>query len=189
MLAMQYSFTLPSDYDMSIIERRVRDKGSALDHHKPLRFKAYLSARKGDPATGSNENLYAPFYLWHDNDGMADFLSGPGFQGLVNAFGWPSVRTWPGIIALEQVPSVADARFATRETSPLPPFISLEHLRDIERDTVEQAVHQEGATLALTAFEPTTWSLVRFRLWREGIALSRDANLQRYDVLHVSHPT
>ncbi len=27
MIAMQYSFTLPADYDMSIVDRRIRDKG------------------------------------------------------------------------------------------------------------------------------------------------------------------
>jgi len=31
MIAMQYSFVLPADYDMSIIERRVRERGHIFD--------------------------------------------------------------------------------------------------------------------------------------------------------------
>ena len=48
MIAMQYSLTLPADYDMAIIDRRIRDKGALLDGFPRLRFKAYLSARKQD---------------------------------------------------------------------------------------------------------------------------------------------
>lgn len=188
MLAMQYSFILPADYDMSIIDRRVREKGAVLDHHKPLRFKAYLSARKGDTKTGSHENLYAPFYLWHDNNGMSDFLAGPGFQGLVGAFGWPSVRIWPGVITLKQAMSLENASFASRETLSIQAFSNLEQLHELEHDLAEQAVHQDGAKLALTAFEPTSWSLVRFRLWPDRETLPVLENAQWYNVLHVSHP-
>lgn len=59
MMAMQYSFTLPADYDMEIIDRRIRDKGPAMDGFLHLGFKAFLSARRGE--SGSRENLYAPF--------------------------------------------------------------------------------------------------------------------------------
>lgn len=53
MIAMQYSFTLPADYDMSIIDRRIRDKGPLLDGFPNLGFKAYLSARKGSSAAAT----------------------------------------------------------------------------------------------------------------------------------------
>ena len=62
MIAMQYRFTLPADYDMSIIERRIRDKGPLLDRFPGLGFKAYLYAVADDTATGGRENLYAPFW-------------------------------------------------------------------------------------------------------------------------------
>ena len=48
MIAMQYGFTLPADYDMTIIDRRMRDKGPLLDGFPDLRFKAYLAARRRD---------------------------------------------------------------------------------------------------------------------------------------------
>jgi hypothetical protein len=89
MIAMQYSFTLPADYDMSIIDRRIRENDHKLDGFPDLRFKAYLSDRRSE--LGSRENLYAPFYLWERPQGMDAFLSGPGFKAVSNAFGWPRV--------------------------------------------------------------------------------------------------
>jgi hypothetical protein len=57
-LAMLYSFALPADYDMAIVERRIAEKGSALDGLPGLSAKAYLSARRDG---ARRENLYAPF--------------------------------------------------------------------------------------------------------------------------------
>jgi len=188
MITMQYSFVLPADYDMSIVERRIQDKGHMLDDHQPMIFKAYLVARKGDATTQSHENLYAPFYLWHDNEGMNDFLCGAGFLGLVNSFGWPAVHTWPSVIASDQTSDIACAAFATREIRQVAPFTPLEALRIDESQLSNVAVQQEGALLALSAFEPTTWTLVRFRLWRESHQLAMLTDAQAYNVLHVSNP-
>ena len=58
MLAMQYTFTLPADYDMDIIRQRVTTKGPAVDGFPGLGFKAFLYTRRGDHGP---ENLYAPF--------------------------------------------------------------------------------------------------------------------------------
>ena len=50
MIAMQYNFTLPADYDMGIVERRITEKGPLLDDFPKLKFKAYLSAARDDEA-------------------------------------------------------------------------------------------------------------------------------------------
>lgn len=189
MIAMQYSFVLPADYDMSIIERRVQEKGHMLDDHQPLIFKAYLAAKKDDVITRGHENLYAPFYLWRDNAGMSDFVCGAGFLGVVNSFGWPAVRTWPSVIAANQTNDITHAAFATREIQQVMPFTSLASLRTDESELSDAAVQKEGALLALSAFEPTTWTLVRFRLWRTSQQLSALAHTQVYNVLHVSNPS
>lgn len=188
MIAMQYSFTLPADYDMSIVDRRVKEKGHALDNHQPLVFKAYLIARKDDPATRSRENAYAPFYLWHDCDDLSDFIGCAGFDGLVNSFGWPSVRTWPALICTEQGGALSLARFASREVVSIAPFSDLGALRRVECELARAAVQEAHAVLALSAFEPTTWTLVRFRMWRDAKSLPDAAHVQAYDVQHVSNP-
>jgi len=188
MIAMQYSFTLPADYDMSIIDSRIKEKGHALDNHAPLAFKAYLTARRDDPITQSKENLYAPFYLWRDCEGMRDFISSAGFVGLVNSFGWPSVRSWPAIVCTGQGGELSLARFAQREIVPIAPFSNLESLQRTELQLSSVAVQDGHALLALSAFEPTTWTLVRFRMWRDAESLQKAAGVQLYNVQHVSNP-
>ena len=178
-LAMQYSFALPADYDMAIVERRIAEKGPALDGLPGLRAKAYLSARRSGT---QRENLYAPFYLWDDAAAMSGFLTGRGFAGVSDAFGWPQVRVWivwRAWLARE----VEQARFATREIAPVAPHAPLDALETLENETAGQAVDR-GALAAVAGFEPTNWTRVRFRLWRDpperrdGVAL--------YDVGHVS---
>lgn len=70
MIAAQYEITLPTDYDMGIIRRRVAERGSALDDRAGLGLKAYLVR---DVADGAPVNAYAPFYRWNDPAALAAF--------------------------------------------------------------------------------------------------------------------
>ena len=78
--------------------------------------------------------------------------------------------------------------FATREIRLIAPSSPLETLRIDESKFTGIAVKEGGALLALSAFEPTTWTLVRFRLWGKSQQLSLLTDTQAYDVLHVSNP-
>jgi hypothetical protein len=178
MMAMQYSITLPADYDMSIIERRIAEKGRLLDGYPHLGFKAFLSARKG--IAGSRDNLYAPFYVWEGAAGIADFLCGPGFDVLRNDFGRPSARTWV-VWRAEATSELSAARFATREVSPIEESADLGALRQ-----GEIAAAGLGRSVAsVVGFEPTGWTVVRFRLWRDASDAGAFAG-QAYDVGHVA---
>ncbi|PDT00812.1 DUF4865 domain-containing protein [Rhizobium chutanense] len=181
MIAMQYSFTLPADYDMSIIDRRIRDKGPLLDGFPNLGFKAYLSARKGE--FGSRDNLYAPFYLWRKPEGASDFLCGPGFETLASAFGWPQVRTWI-VWQAEISGDIASARFATRDILQTEAYAPLADIRRAESAQTEAEIATGDALASVCGFEPTTWTRVRFRLWRELPEI--DAETQSYRVGHLS---
>jgi hypothetical protein len=178
-LAMQYSFALPADYDMGNVERRIAEKGPALDGRPGLSAKAYLFARRD---RGAPENLYAPFYVWNDAAAMNGFLTGRGFAGVSEAFGWPQVRIWI-VWRAWLARDVEQARFATREVAPIAPFSPLEALAAQEDEAAVQAM-KDDALAAVAGFEPTRWTRVRFRLWhapperRDGGAL--------YDVGHVS---
>lgn len=186
MLAMQYSFALPADYDMDIIRRRIEDKGPLLDHFPRLRFKAYLYADRRGARLPTRQNLYAPFYLWESTEGMNAFLGSSGFAGAVQAFGWPEVRTW-SVWRGEVSPEAAHAVSATRETERIAPYADLDELCQREAARV-RADLADGALAAVSAFEPTGWSLVRFRLWGElRPELAREGR-QLYQVGHVSLP-
>jgi hypothetical protein len=184
MLAMQYSFTLPADYDMEIIHRRIASKGHLLDGFPGLAFKAYLSAQRNDRALPSEENLYAPFYLWHDNEAMNAFLAGAGFAALTQAFGWPRVRVW-SVRQARTRPALADAVCATRDIVRLPAHTALGE-RLLREDEGADAAFAAGALAVVSAFEPTTWTLLRLCLWPQWRDdLARDGR-QLYRAGHVS---
>lgn len=188
MIAMQYSFVFPADYDMSIIDRRISERGHFTDGLPGLIFKAYLHSRKTESAATTRENRYAPFYLWDSTAGMNDFLTGPGFTGVSQSFGWPSVKTWSVWHALESE-RIEDARFATREVLPIRPYENLDKLRAAEASLAQSCMAERKALAAVGGFDPTTWSLVRFHLWEElppGLALDDDAI---YSVGHISRST
>jgi len=183
MIAMQYSFTLPADYDMGVIDRRIRDKGPMLDHFPHLAFKAYLSARKEGGEFASAENLYAPFYLWNHPEGLSNFLTGPGFQGLTRDFGWPRVKTWV-VWHAELARDLSATRFASREVEAIAPYSDLA----VRRKTATESARASAGSAALAdvvGFDPTSWSFVRFRLWREAPEIS---GAQLYSVGHLSLP-
>jgi len=48
MIAMQYRFPLPADYDMAIIDRRIADKGHLTDGFPGLLFKATSARARRD---------------------------------------------------------------------------------------------------------------------------------------------
>lgn len=165
MMAMQYSFVLPADYDMEIIARRIRDKGHLLNGFPLLRFKAYLFADRNDCDIGTCDNLYAPFYLWDAPAGADQFLTGPGFDVLSRDFGRPSVETWIGWHA-ELGDDLSRARFASREIRPIPAYSDLQALRSDAIKETQVALTDNNAVACLTAFDPTNWKSLRFCLWR-----------------------
>ncbi|NGZ86936.1 DUF4865 family protein [Duganella aceris] len=182
MIAMQYSFVLPADYDMAIVRERIAVKGKLLDALPGLAFKAYLHAERGEAA----ENLYAPFYLWHHAEAMHDFLNGPGFAGVAQAFGWPAVHTWTPWHASVGA-EVRQARHASRSVAAIAPYSDLALLRSREEQWAADALRR-GALAVVVGFEPVTWSIVRLCLWRDAPADPPRPGEQRYRVGHVSAP-
>lgn len=187
MIAMQYSFTLPADYDMTIIDRRIRDKGPLLDGFPRLRFKAWLSARQQSADFASSENLYAPFYLWDDAEGIDSFLSSPGFATLARDFGRPSVKVWQvwhhGVTT-----DIGKPKYATRIIGGIAPYRDLASHRDAAIDHAKAAM-KAGALAVVSAFDPGTWQQVQVCLWRRAADVPVIAETgQVYDVGHVSLP-
>ncbi|MFC3651646.1 DUF4865 family protein [Dyella humi] len=186
MLTMQYRITLPADYDMGIIRRRIAERGHLTDDFPQLAFKAYLYADRNQPYAAGRENRYAPFYLWHDTEGMNAFLGGAGFAGVVASFGRPVVRTW-SVWRAETAPDLSLATHASCETVPIPAHVALSEVRDAENAGV-QADLDRGAFAAISAFDPAGWTAMRFRLWRD-IADTFSESVDLYQVGHVSHPS
>jgi heme-degrading monooxygenase HmoA len=186
MIAMQYGFVLPGDYDMAVVRERIATKGPLLDELPGLVFKAYLHA-------SAPEKTYAPFYLWRDEEAMHGFLNSPAFAGVARAFGWPSVKTWTPWQAT-MADGIREARFATRSSAVIAPYAALAELRLQEEAYAQQALAL-GALAVVIGFEPVTWTIARLLLWRDAVAgeamsdaLHGGADLKRYDVGHLSAP-
>ncbi|MFE9371199.1 DUF4865 family protein [Streptomyces sp. NPDC006711] len=178
MQAMQYEITLPADYDMEIIRKRVATRGHLLDDFPGLGLKAYLIRERAD---GSPVNSYAPFYLWASSEGMNAFLWGPGFQGIVDDFGRPRVRHWAGLAHTEGPASTAAPVSATRLCVPVPEGV--EPGAFVAREAA--ADPGPGAVLSAVAIDVSRWELVRFTLWEQS---DPPAPGDRFQVLRVSEP-
>ena len=83
MLAMQYSFTLPADYDISVIREWIATNGHLIDGFPLLVSKAFLYASRDQGRSYACENFYSPFYLWESTEGMNNFLVSSSFAALV----------------------------------------------------------------------------------------------------------
>lgn len=186
MMAMQYGFNLPADYDISIIERRIKDKGPAFDDVPGLWLKAFLVARRGDAKTGAQENAYAPFYVWADASAMNDFLCGERFDGLVRSFWRPMIDLWAPLFQAAAGP-VTQARLASRRIVEIPADTPMQAVRKEGADAARRAL-DAGALFALSALDPTRWRHVVFCLWHDIVPGATEPAARLYDVLHVSAP-
>jgi hypothetical protein len=186
MIAMQYSIVLPADYDMNIIKQRIAAKGHLLDDFPGLIFKAYLTAGKNIAPAYSQDNLYAPFYLWQDSEAMNRFLGGEMFAGLAQAFGRPVIKTW-SVWEHDITADIAGARFATREMATIAPYASLRETRERESAAL-QASSKNGALGAVSAYEPTGWTSVRLNFWADIKDEPVRNDVQRYEIGHLSLP-
>lgn len=196
MYAKQYEITLPADYDMQIIRRRVAAAAHLLDDRAGLGMKAFLIRER---AAGSPVNQYAPFYLWNDAGAMARFLVGRGgFERIIGSFGRPRVLHWTGLAAFTgparaTTPAAASRRLtplpAAPDRGPAPDDTGLGLAVGIEReiDEVAALAGHAGVHTAALAIDPYHWHLVRFVLWAAAEPGHEDA-AERYEVLHLSAP-
>ncbi|MDQ0797920.1 DUF4865 family protein [Streptomyces sp. B1I3] len=183
MHAMQYEITLPADYDMEIIRRRIATRGHLLDDFPGLGLKAFLIRERGET---SPVDQYAPLYLWSAPEGMNAFLRCPGFQGIVDDFGRPQVQHWSGLSYLEGPSADAVPRTALRHRVRIE-----DSVRPAEAVEAALAEHRgtaasPGAVAAALALDPRLWELLHFTLWEHEPPGPVPGD--RYEVLHLSAP-
>lgn len=175
MLAMQYRFVLPADYDMTIIQRRIADNGKKMDGFPCLLFKAFLYAWQKGADMNGQENSYAPFYLWQDADSMHRFLASEGFKRLTPAFGWPRIDTFP-VLSADISTAISQASWAVCEISPVQPYSDLAlltHHRPLD-----------NALVRVSALDACGWRRLTFTLWRTPQAVTCPA--RAYQVGYIA---
>ncbi|MCL2865477.1 MAG: DUF4865 family protein [Lachnospiraceae bacterium] len=158
MIAMQYNIKLPSDYNMDIIKKRVKDNGFKTDGFKGLEMKSYLIAEKGKHRNIENE--YAPFYLWSQIEGMNKFLLEGPFHNILNSFGWTSVNTWQVIHAT--VKKHKDIQYAIVNKTKIMPRDDFGVLFDRQKKNFELWKDSKWLSSCIISYNPTTWELCTF---------------------------
>ncbi|WP_158613616.1 DUF4865 family protein [Aquitalea sp. FJL05] len=162
MLAMQYRFTLPADYDMAIIRQRIHERGHLLDGFPHLEWKAYLWSQKDGRHPGS-VNAYAPLYLWQDNAGINQFLASPGFRAVCEDFGRPQIDIW-SVWECTGNQAMPAAAVCYQQTQAIAPGTSLAALRQQEHEQAARLL-QQGALSVLSAYDPQQWRTLRMSAW------------------------
>ena len=186
MLAMHYAITLPGDYDMDIIRRRVADKGHLADQLPQLAFKAFLVSQKGE--LGNRENSYAPFYLWHSPAGAIDIIMGDMFKGIVDSFGWQKINNWL-VCCYSQNKRQLQSKYALKQIIHLKEGLDLKELRRQEEELHQQSITADNISHCLTGINPESWTLVRFSLATEITRReAENQEIKKYELLHLSHP-
>lgn len=157
MIAMQYTIRLAGDYDLQQLRERVIRRKPMFDGLDGLLHKAYLF--------NESQLLYAPFYVWQNDDAARNFLTGDLFRDLVETFGRPRVRVWNvlawgGKSGGERGPAVA-----VKELDAIPAEQGLGALVATEVERHEKALATKGLCFHLTALDPDRWELMRYSAW------------------------
>jgi hypothetical protein len=92
MIVKQYTVTLPGDYDMQIIRKRVVSKGPAFDDFPGLGVKVFLIRQKNH--FGAESNQYAPLYLWPSVDPQTGTVSNQNVNDTYHKAGHKSISQY-----------------------------------------------------------------------------------------------
>lgn len=183
MLTMQYNIILPTDYDMDIIKKRVRDSGDKTDGFQDLKMKAYLIAERS--RHGNYGNQYAPFYLWNKADGMNSFLLGGPFNNIINSFGCPAVNNW--VVLYEHVKKTAEVQYAVVKTDHIKNLKGFASLLEDEKESFMKSISVPSTTAYIVSYNPSNWEICYFHMSTDLEALQRkEEGVLIYDVHHIS---
>lgn len=182
MFAKQYSHRLPANYDMGIIRRRAAELGPLWDATEGLQFKAFIARERG--VLGASDNQYASVYLWKSPAGAADFLTGVGFQRVIDSFGRPHVEAWLPLAI--QPGQASTARSLYREELPLGPDADRQQRLNEETERNHTIAQREDTFAVFLALDVGGWRLIRITL----SALEADVSQtgQAYEVLYLAQP-
>jgi hypothetical protein len=179
MLAMQYSITLPENYDLELIRQRVERRTKLFEDLPGLSHKSYLL----DEA----DKIYAPFYIWSEVEEAQKFLFDDLFHGVIQDFSRPRVRTW-FTLAKGYGNRIVNPTYAIKEIDRIAPEEKLEEVVKAERDHHDEALRNPALYFRCFAFDSDRWEIVRYSLWLDAKSAAKPAadSVDIYSVLHVS---
>lgn len=171
MIGMQYKITLPNDYDMNIIRKRVTENGHKTDGFHELFFKAYLIA------DSSNKKEYAPFYIWKDSIGMNQFIFDGYYDNILASFGWQSIQI--------SIPYQIDL---TKKFNEAKYVLEIEHtIQNSVPLSLPSFTYPNDPTCLgkVLVYNPDKWKYVEFYFYENKPSIKSNFNAV-YEVLHLS---
>jgi hypothetical protein len=178
MIAMQYSVRLPAGCDVNEALSRVEKRRKLFPGLEGLIHKTYLYDEE--------ERLYAPIYLWNDQEAARDFLIGGLFANVIATFGRPRVRTWH-VLDFDFGPASGAPAAACFESDRVDAEQSLPDLLDIERREHQRSLENPSLYARVIALDADRWEIARMSFWAKEDALPEGKAdcVQTYRVLEV----
>ena len=170
MNAMQYKITLPNDYNMDIIRKRVLENGYKTDNFKDLLLKAYLIIDT------KNKKQYAPLYVWKNHTGMNKFIFEGYYDNILNSFGWQNINI--GIpLEVTLANNFKDSAYA----------LEIEHIiEETHNMTYPKLSNKYNNSLGqVLIYNPDKWKYVEFHFFKEKPSINENFTTI-YEILHIS---
>lgn len=180
MLAMQYSVRLPREFDIDQVYKHVSTRSPLFDGFPGLKHKFYLY----DP----EEHIYAPFYIWENTQSAQEFLLHNLFNGVIEAFGRPRVRSWQ-IIEFDMGISQEQPTFLYTSFDKAGCQKPLTEIMKDEKKAHQAMLSREGLYANMVLLDPDRWEIGRFGFWQNranAIPVTADC-VSEYDVLQMNH--
>lgn len=175
MIGMQYKITLPSDYDMDIIKKRVKENGFKTDGFEDLLFKCYFIKVKG---LNSYENSYAPLYIWKNNIGMNKFLFDGYYDNILKSFGWQKIHIGIPII-IELSESFIASKYAVEVINEISQNETLTNFRS---SILDDSIPDKRFVGRVCIYNPDEWKYSTYYFYKECPISDNDI----YQILHIS---
>jgi glycosyltransferase involved in cell wall biosynthesis len=176
MIGMQYKITLPSDYDMEIIKKRVKENGFKTDGFRDLLCKCYLIQEKN---VDGFENVYAPLYVWKQSTGMNEFIFDGYFDNIIHSFGWQNINIGiPLLVDLSQ--NYKEAKYILEISEDIEARPSLKDFRESLKKFKDEDQNICGT---ICIYNPDKWRYSQF-LFLKNPPKIEENNL--YQILHIS---
>jgi hypothetical protein len=178
MIASQYKVILPSNYDMDIIRKRVKDNGHKTDGFYGLKFKLYLITEKGKH--NNWQNSYSPLYLWNDSEGLNKFLFEGFYDNIISSFGWQNVTI--GVPLIDTTTQrMKDTNFLFEIVREIDPKESLNSLKKCIKETIPQIENAEYVVI----YNPDKWKYHVFYFIDDLRLVNTECGVI-YNILHIS---
>ena len=178
MIASQYKIILPSNYDMSIIKKRVKDNGYKTDGFYGLKFKLYLITEKG--VNNNLQNSYSPLYIWKDSEGLNKFLFEGYYDNIITSFGWHNVNIGVPLIDTT-TDSIKEKKFLFEITGEIDPRESLNNFKDFIKESIPEIENAEYVVV----YNPDKWKYHAFYFIDDLQKVKTEKGVI-YSILHVS---